>query len=104
MDAKLAKVYYSPQGYQKGVSAIKKLVESAKVCGETAKQWLIEQPLWQIYLPAPRYILRLKFEVSTPNAVHQANLFFLPHDKLPRCRKVYKCALTSSVVTKKWSL
>ena len=32
MDAKLAKIYYSPQGYWKGVSAIKKInrgVESA---------------------------------------------------------------------------
>jgi len=32
--------------------------------------------------------------VSTPNAVHQADLLFLPHDKLPRGRKVYKYALT----------
>ena len=29
MDAKLAKIYYSPQGYWKGVSAIKKLAEAA---------------------------------------------------------------------------
>jgi len=32
--------------------------------------------------------------VSTPNKVHQADLLFLPHDKLPRGRKVYKYALT----------
>ena len=32
--------------------------------------------------------------MSTPNAVHQAGLLFLPHDKLPRGRKVYKYALT----------
>jgi len=32
--------------------------------------------------------------VSTPNKVHQADLLFLPHDKLPRRRKVYKYALT----------
>ena len=31
MDAKLAKIYYSLQGYWKGVSAIKKLAEAAKV-------------------------------------------------------------------------
>lgn len=30
----------------------------------------------------------------TPNAVHQANLLFLPHNILPRGRKVYKDALT----------
>ena len=53
-----------------------------------------KQALWQIYLPGPRYIPRPKFDVSLPNAVHQADLFFLPHDKLPRGRKVYKYALT----------
>ena len=31
MEAKLAKIYYSPQGYWKGTSAIKTLVEAAKV-------------------------------------------------------------------------
>ena len=28
------------------------------------------------------------------NAVHQADLLFLPHDKLPREKKIYKYALT----------
>ena len=37
---------------------------------------------------------RPKFDVSLPNAVHQADLLFLPHDKLPHGRKVYKYALT----------
>jgi len=94
MDSKLTKVYYSPKGYWKGIAAIKKLAEAAKVPGETAKQWLIKQALWQIYLPTPRYIPRPKFDVSSPNAVHQADLLFLPHEKLPRGRKVYKYALT----------
>ena len=30
----------------------------------------------------------------SPNAVHQADLQFLPHDKLPHGKKVYKYALT----------
>ena len=45
-------------------------------------------------LSAPCFILRPKFDVSSPNAVHQADLLFLPHDKLPHGRKVYKYALT----------
>jgi len=94
MDTKLAKVYYSPKGYWRGMAAIKKLADSAKVPEETAKQWLIKQALWQIYLPAPRYVPRPKFDVSARNAVHQADLLFLPHDKLPRGRKVYKYVLT----------
>ena len=94
MDAKLAKIYYSPQGYWKGISAIKKLAEATKVPEDAAKQWLIKQALWQIYLPAPRYVPRPKFDVATPNSVHQGDLLFLPHDKLPRGIKIYKYALT----------
>ena len=73
---------------------MKKLASTAKVSEEVAKRWLAKQALWQIYLPAPRYIPRPKFEVSLPNAVHQADLLFLPHDKLPHGRKVHKYALT----------
>ena len=94
MDAKLAKIYYSPQGYWKGVSAIKKLAEGAKMPENVTKQWLYKQAIWQIYLPAPRYVPRPKFDVASPNSVHQADLLFLPHDKLPRGRKIYKYALT----------
>jgi len=94
MDAKLAKIYYGPGGYWKGIAAIKKLAEAAKVPEETEKTWLIRQALWQIYLPSPKRIPRPKFDVSTPNKVHQADLLFLPHDKLPRSDKVFKYALT----------
>ena len=58
-----------------------------------SKQWLYKQALWQIYLPAPRHVPRPKFDVATPNSVHQADLFS-PHDKLPRGKKIYKYALT----------
>ena len=47
---------------------------------------------WQIFLPAPRYVPRPKFDVATPNSVHQADLLFSPHDKLRR--NTYKYALT----------
>jgi len=94
MDAKLSKIYYSPKGYWKGTAAIKKSAEAAKVPEDAAKMWLIRQALRQIYLPAPHYVPRPKFDVTAPNSVHQADLLFLPHDKLPRGRKVYKYALT----------
>ena len=92
MDRKLERRYYSPQGYWKGISAIKKLAVAAKVPEVVAKEWLFKQALWQIYLPAPRYIPRPKFDVPTPNKVHQADLLFLPHDKVGR--STYKYALT----------
>ena len=94
MDSKLAKIYYSPEGYWKGIAAIKKLAEAAKVPEETAKKWLVKQSLWQILLPAPKRIPRPRFDVSIPNKVNQADLLFVPHDKLPRGRKVFQYALT----------
>ena len=82
MDGKLAKIY-SPVGYWKGISAIQKLAEASKVPEETVKKWLVKQALWQTFLPAPKRIPWPRFDVSTPNKVHQADLLFLPHDKLP---------------------
>ena len=94
VDAKLAKIYYSPGGYWKGIAVIKKFAEAAKVPQEAAKKWLIREALWQIYLPAPKRIPWPKFNVPTPNRVHQADLLFLPHDKLPRGHKVFKYVLS----------
>ena len=94
MDSKLSKIYYSPGGFWKCLAAVKKLAAAARASEDVTKKWLAKQALWQIYLPAPRYIPWPKFDVSSPNAVHQADLLFLPHDKLPKGRKVYKYALT----------
>jgi hypothetical protein len=91
---KFAAIYYSPKGYWRGISAIKKLAAAAKVDEETAKNWLKKQVIWQLYLPAPKYVPRPKFGVAIPNQVHQADLLFLPHDRLPKGRKIYKYALT----------
>ena len=102
MDSKLTKIYYSPWGYWKGIAAIKKLSEAAKGPEETVKKWLVRQTIWQVYLPAARHIPRPKFDVPTPNAVHQADLLFLPRDKLPRGRKVCKYAFTVTDVASRY--
>ena len=94
MDAKLSKFYYSPKGYWKGLAAVKKLSTASKVSEDVAKKSLAKQALWQIYLPAPRFIPRPKFDVLLPNTVHQADLLFLPNDKLPPGKKIYQYALT----------
>ena len=94
MDEKLSKIYYSPQGYWKGYTAINHLAEAANVSKEKAKAWLEKQAMWQIFLPAPKHIPRPRFDVRTPNEVHQADLLFLPHDRPGRGRKLYKYALT----------
>jgi len=94
MEKRLARQYYSPNGYWKGLGAIRKLAQAAKVSENEAKRWLFKQALWQIYLPVPKRIPRPKFNVPTPNKVHQADLLFMPHDKLPHGRKVFRYALT----------
>ena len=92
MDSRLSRVYYSPGGYWKGITAVKKLASATGVPLDVAKDWLKKQAIWQIYLPAPRHIPRPKFDVQVPNEVHQADLLFLPHDCVGH--KTYKYALT----------
>ena len=107
MDDKLADLYYSPRGYWKGLAAIKHLadalrlmqsnrrtkVSAAQTVGTTVvHSWLKKQAIWQIYLPAPRYVPRPKFDVEIPNEVHQADLLYLPHDMI--AKRTYKYALT----------
>ena len=45
------------------------------------------------YLPAPKKIMRPRFDVSAENEVHQADLLFLPYDT-GRINKTFKYALT----------
>jgi len=87
----LTKIYYSAGGYWKGFSAISKLANAANVSEAEAKNWLEKQALWQIYLPPPKYIPRPHWVVDKPNEIHQADLLFLPHDKVGR--KTYRYAL-----------
>ena len=91
---RLSKIYYSPQGYWKGFAVIKKLAQAAKVSEDVTRNWLGKQALWQVYLPAPRYIPRPKFDVPVPNKVHQADLLYLPLDRPPRSCETFKYALT----------
>ena len=86
-------IYYSDGGYWRGKSAIQRL---AKASGSTkeAEKWLLKQPLYQIYLPAPKYIPRPNASMSLfvkPNDIHQSDLLSLPHDKFEK--KTYKYAL-----------
>ena len=87
----LKKIYYSPEGYWKGYSAISKLASTANVSEDEARDWLERQALWQIYLPPPKYLPRPHWSVSRPNEIHQADLLFLPHDKVGR--KTFRYAL-----------
>ena len=62
MDKKFKQIYYSDGGYWRGKSAIQRLAKASGSTKEEAEKWLLKQPLYQIYLTAPKYILR-------PNAI-----------------------------------
>ena len=92
---KLKNVYYSSRGYWKGEGAVTKLAEATKVPKKTARAWLSKQAMWQIYKAPPKIIPRPSSVNSfnaIPNDMHQADLLFLPHDKIGK--KTYKYALT----------
>ena len=61
---------------------------------QEAEKWLLKQLLYQISLPAPKYIPRPNASMSLfakPNNIHQSDLLSLPHDKFKK--KTYKYAL-----------
>ena len=98
--ARLASIYYSPRGYWKGLTAIKKQASAARVTEQHAKDWLKKQVIWQAYLPAPRHIPRPKFDMAVPNEVIQADLLFLPHDRVGQ--KTFRYALTVFEVSSRY--
>ena len=94
MDEKFKQTYYSDGGYWRGKSAIQKLSRASGSTKEEAEKWLLKQPLYPIYLPAPKYIPRPNASMSSfaePNDIHQSDLLSLPQDKFKK--KTYKYAL-----------
>ena len=94
MDKKFKQIYYPDNGYWRGKSAIQKLAKALGSTKEEAEKWLLTQPLYQIYLPAPKYVPRPYTSLSLftkPNDIHQADILYLPHDKFKK--KTYKYAL-----------
>ena len=94
MDEKFKRIYYSDDGYWRGKSAVQKLSKASGSTKEEAEKWLLQQPLYQIYLPAPKYTPRSNASMSLfakPNDIHQADILYLPPDKFKK--KTYKYAL-----------
>ena len=94
IDKKFEHIYYSDDGYWRGKSAIQKLAKASGSTKEEAEEWLLKQPLYQIYLPAPKYVPRPNASMllfAKPNDIHQSDLLSLPHDKFKK--KTYKYAL-----------
>src|SRR5205809_3781247 len=81
----LQKIYYQPSGYQR---TVKKLFEASQKAGfdftlADVEDWLKRQAVHQIHKPRPRYISRASFtSITTPNKVHQADVLYMPYDKI----------------------
>ena len=94
MDKKFNQIYYSDDGYWRGRSAIQRLAKASGSTKGEAERWLLKQPFYQIYLPAPMYVPRPNASMSLfakRNDIHQSDLFSLPPDKFKK--KTYKYAL-----------
>ena len=83
----MQKIYYQPSSYQR---TVKKLFEASKNTGydftlDEVRDWLKRQTVHQIHMPRPRYIPRASFSsITTPNEVHQADVLYMPYDKIGR--------------------
>src|ERR1700743_3814102 len=83
----LQKIYYQPSGYQR---TIKSLYNVSKNSGydftfDEVQDWLERQAIHQIHKPRPKYIPRVGFNTITiPNDVHQADVLYMPYDKVGR--------------------
>ena len=64
MKSKFKQIYYSNDGYWRGKSSIQKLSKASGSTKEKAEKWLMRQPLYQIYLPPPKYIPRPNASMS----------------------------------------
>ena len=88
---KLTEIYYKPENLWTGQKAIKLLQKESGEPLKIVKAWLAKQALWQIHLPRPKRIDYAHFYVTEVNKIHQADLLFLPHDKI--YGNVYKYVL-----------
>ena len=76
----LGDLYYQPENLWVGSRAIKELKQRTKVKG--IRQWLARQALWQVHLTAPKRVYYPHYNVTEVNKIHQADLMYLPHDKV----------------------
>ncbi len=79
---KLSEIYYQAENLWTGRKAEKLLKKESGFSPKIVRAWLAKQALWQIHLPRPKKIKYAHFYVTKPNKIHQADLLYLPHDKV----------------------
>ena len=78
----LSEIYYQPENLWKGRKAITMLRKATGFPLKDVKAWLAKQALWQVHMPPPKRIDHPHYYVTEVNKMHQADLLYLPHDKV----------------------
>ena len=78
----MSEIYYKPEHLWTGRKAIKLLQKASGLKLKVVKAWLAKQAIWQVHLPRPKHIDYAHFYVTKVNKIHQADLLYLPHDKV----------------------
>lgn len=91
LDSALSEVYYAPGGFQ-GITALHSRLPKGAASKERVRGWISSQKVGRYMQTQPPKEVFAHFTEDRPNAIHQADLLFLPHDKFGR--KTYKYALT----------
>src|SRR5260364_165313 len=103
----LRKIYYQPNGYQR---TIKKMYEASLKAGydfsiDEVCNWLEKQALYQIHKPQPRFIPRASFNsIQVPNECHQADILYMPHDRVNNITYKYCLYIVDVASRFKWAV
>ena len=92
MEAKLSKIYYDPEHLWVGRKAIRLLQKESGESKKVVTPWLSKQAFWQVHTSPPKHIDHPHYYVTKVSQIHQADLLFLPHDRV--YQNTYKYALT----------
>ncbi|CAG8636263.1 21358_t:CDS:2, partial [Cetraspora pellucida] len=103
----LQKIYYHPSGYQRTSKKLYDVSHNARFDFTLVEvqRWLEKQLLHLIHKARPKYIPCISFnKITIPMEVIQADLRYMPHDKIRN--KIYKYALTCVDIASrtKWTL
>ena len=91
LDVFLRKRYYADGGFQ-GVSALHTHLPKGAASKARISKWISQQDVGRYMQSPPPRATFAHFDEDKPDSIHQADLLFLPHDKVGRV--TYKYALT----------
>ena len=91
LDRTLSPLYNNPAGYA-GAAALHARLPSGAASLARVKAWVASQPVGGYLQIKPPPVEYASFDEQRPNYIHQADVLYLPHDKVGRI--TYKYALT----------